>query len=211
MVSHAVTSFITQISCILSMLGSSAVALTWAYPVINRTKPARILLLWVSIADFFASLFYFLQTFDSIRSDPSLCTILAVLDIFFPVASFIWTDFVALYLYLVIEARLSSSTLNWPRLLVTFHIIAWSVSATVLLVVLLTHHAGGGESAVTGGWCWVKASSNQSLFIWELIGGKLIEWLSAIIITYLYVYVGCTILNIDRNIARIGNNNEENK
>lgn len=132
---------IIQVSCILSILGSLAVAFTWAFPRSNRKKPGRILLFWLSITDLIGSIFYFMMTFDSIRDSDVLCKTCALLDIFFPVASFIWTDFIALYLFLVVRARLSSSKIQWKSLLFRFHVIVWSISTLILLLVLLTNHA----------------------------------------------------------------------
>lgn len=198
-----------QTSCILSILGSLAVAFTWAFPRSNRTKPGRILLLWLSVTDLLGSMFYFMQTFDNIRNNEVLCKTCALLDIFFPVASFLWTDFIALYLYLVVTARLTSSQLHWDRLLPRFHLVVWTVSTAVLLLVLLFNHAGQEDadddafSSNTGGWCWVKAQGREASFVWELIGGKLVEWLSALLISYCYLYVACTVLKVDRAISSI--------
>lgn len=51
----------------------------------------------------------------------------------------------------------------------------------------------------TGGWCWVTGDTRRETFIWELIGGKLVEWISALMITYLYISVACTVLAVDRS------------
>jgi hypothetical protein len=141
-ITHEVTNAVIQVSSILSILGSCAVMYSWAYPRSNRQKPGRILLLWLSFADLMTSNFYFIQTFNYIRNSEVLCKACALIDIFFPVAAFLWTDFIAYYIYLVVHARLSSHTLQWDKLLPRFHLIVWSLSCVILLAVLLTDHAG---------------------------------------------------------------------
>lgn len=129
-----------QLSCLLSIFGSVCVALTWAYPVENRFKHGRILLLWLSFADGISSLVYFLQTV-GISDTEDFCTIMALLGIFFPVASFLWTDFIAFYLYLTVVRR-TRNPISWTTLLRVFHVIAWSVSLVIIIVVAVFDHAG---------------------------------------------------------------------
>eukprot|EP01034_Spumella_vulgaris_P007471 gene7471-9519_t len=52
MVSDGLRDGLVQLSCVLSMVGSGLVILTWAYPKKNRVKQGRILLLWLSLSDF---------------------------------------------------------------------------------------------------------------------------------------------------------------
>src|SRR5688572_16509054 len=110
-----------QFSCILSIVGSALVALTWAFPFENRLKHGRILLLWLSLTDFVSSTVYLIQTFDFPQSE-TFCKVMALLGIFFPVASFLWTDFIAFYLYQAVVNRTSQT--EWKTLLRIFHVIA---------------------------------------------------------------------------------------
>ena len=181
MVSNEAITAVDQTSCVLSMIGSTLVVLTWAYPVENRKKHGRILLLWLSVSDFMSSLVYLTQTF----TDNAACEAMALLGIFFPVASFLWTDFIAYFIYLVIVNR---GTYDWNRLLRLFHIVTWSLSSIIVIIVGSSGHAGradDGDDATfrnTGGWCWIKGGSSQDRFIWEIVGGKFIEWTSYLII-----------------------------
>lgn len=187
------------------MIGSLTIILTWAYPIENRNKHGRILLLWLSVCDFFASLFYFVSTLGD-NHDTAFCVSTSLLDIFFPVASFLWTDFIAYYFYLAVRSRSYSNPYNWKRVLLIFHIIAWSVSALVVIFVVSFDHAGRSSNDdnddfanTTGVWCWIKANSPQETFIWEMIGGKFIEWLSALVIVpCLYISVGIQLYRIDQ-------------
>lgn len=184
---------LVQLSCILSMIGSTLVILTWAYPKKNRSKHGRILLLWLSFADFLSSCVYFVQTFHT--EGNSICETSALLGIFFPVASFLWTDCIAYFLYLVVSNRTCYQPYDWPILLRNFHIFVWSISLLTITVVFAFGHAGyanddDGTGENTGGWCWITANNPTQRFIWEVIGGKFIEWSSCLIILpYLYTKV----------------------
>jgi hypothetical protein len=178
------------------MLGSALVILTWAYPRKNRTKHGRILLLWLSIADFLSSCVYFTQTFHA--NGNSICEVSALLGIYFPVASFLWTDCIAYFLYLVVSNRSWYQPYDWTKLLRAFHFFVWSLSFFTIALVFAFGHAGyasdddanDNKEGNTGGWCWITANSPAQRFFWELIGGKLIEWTSCLfVLPFLYTSV----------------------
>ena len=207
MTSGHVIDGIVQLSCVLSMLGSMLVILTWAYPRKNRSKHGRILLLWLSIADLLSSCVYFIQTFH--RQGKSICEISSLLGIFFPVASFLWTDCIAFFLYLVVSNRTCYQPYNWDKLLRNFHIFVWTLSILTIILVFAFGHAGyasdddGNDGAAdnTGGWCWITADSPTERFIWEIIGGKFIEWTSCLIILpYLYTSVYFQLARVEGQI-----------
>ena len=102
MQTQEISTILTQIACTFSIIGSSLVILSWLMYE-NRKKHGKILLGWLSVADLFSSLIYLLQTI--IPPKGLFCEVTAALGIFFPVASFIWTDFVAYYMYLVLHKR----------------------------------------------------------------------------------------------------------
>ncbi len=119
----------------------------------------------------------------------------ALIGIFFPVASFIWTDFVAFYLYIIVMYR--GLPIKWTKLLKIFHFLAWSVSGFCIILVGAFGHAGyqtsnddHSSTSNTGGWCWIRAGGEYNTFYWELIGGKFVEWISCFfILPYLYIAV----------------------
>lgn len=155
------------------MIGSLLVAFTWAYPKNNRIKPGRILLFWLSVADFMTALFYFLSAFSKIKE--RYCTTLALITIFFPVSSFVWTDIIAFYLYLIVKHRTSKMPYNWRVLLFIFHVLAWGISGACIAIVGFAGKTSTGDDendvTNTGGWCWIKdQNSRTETFIWELVG-----------------------------------------
>jgi hypothetical protein len=122
----------------------------------------------------------------------------ALLGIYFPVASFLWTDCIAYFLYLVVSNRTSYQPYDWKTLLRKFHLFVWGLSLLIIALVFGFGHAGyasdddANESSEgnTGGWCWIKANSREKRFTWELIGGKLVEWTSyLLILPFLYTSV----------------------
>ena len=198
MISYSTTVIVTQISCSLSLLGSIILCFTWYYPKGNRLKPGRILLFWLSITDFISSLVYLQQTFYSPGEVD--CTISSLLGIYFPVASFLWTDCIAFFLYIVVKTRTTMNAYDWKQLLIYFHAVVWITSAIPVILVASFGHAGRDDTSDnTGGWCWIKGDhkSKQDKFLWEFLGGKFIEWLSCfIVLPLLYTIVGCKLRKV---------------
>lgn len=175
------TLLLLRISCILSILGSSIVMIACRFPETMRKKKGRQLIFWLSVSDFGTSVVYFLSTFEHSDRNTSICKTLALLGIFFPVASFFWTDFIAWHIYVTIAERKIKTDESWKQIMKIFHILAWGCSGICIALVGGFDHAGrGGDTSNTGGWCWVVAP-NHTIIYWELIGGKFVEWTSCFI------------------------------
>lgn len=217
MVNQVLVGNLVRTSCILSMFGAICVAITWYYPKENRSKQARILLFWLSFCDFISSFIYFLQSFN-FDNGSTFCKTTALIDIFFPVASFLWTDCIAIYLYLVVTKRSFSISFDWKGLLWIFHGVTWSISLLVLLLVLCFNHAGKSSNddlndddafSNTGGWCWIVANNSTEQFLWELVGGKFIEWFSGLLlIPFLYISTAYQLYKLDSPLRKKFNLNE---
>lgn len=185
-----------------------------------QKRKGRDLIFWLSFTDFASSFIYFLSSFetDDNGKNTNLCKTYALLGIFFPVSSFLWTNFIgkqlllsllpchiasphlivlfflclvqAYYLYDMVVNRQNVGEKEWSKLMFSFHAIAWGVSALCILLVGAFDHAGrdsDSETNNTGGWCWVRADSSRDLLLWELVGGKFIEWTSCLfVLPYLY-------------------------
>lgn len=86
------------------------------------------------------------------------------------------------------------SEADWRISVAIFHILSWGTGMVCILIVGLKNHAGNSDDDVstnTGGWCWVTGTTTMSLFIYELIGGKFVEWMSCfIILPVLYAISG---------------------
>lgn len=185
---------ITAVSCGLSILGSVLVGLTSIFPADNRSKPGKQLLLYLSITDFFTPLIYFQQIFYNETSHTTMCTVSALLGILFPVASFLYTDVIAWYLFNVIVKGIKYTFDEWKAVLFRIHVCVWTTSIAVIAIVYFTNHAGYG----TEGWCWIRGSSNLNQFYWEIMGGKCIEWLSSVIVLpYFYLSAACKLKQLN--------------
>lgn len=70
--------------------------------------------------------------------------------------------------------------------------VVWGISLIIVLTVSLTGHAGreytdDDRSGDEMQWCWVSGDSAEDQFVWEIIGGKFIEWTSCAFITVFYL------------------------
>jgi hypothetical protein len=65
------------------------------------------------------------------------------------------------------------SSLQFP-----FHLICWGIPLVIVVVVASFRVEGFSNATNTGGWCWISDNAIVSPFFWELIGGKLVEWVS---------------------------------
>ena len=201
-ISDKSSEIVLRTSCILSILGSLIVMLACSLPDSVRKKKGRQLIFWLSVTDLGTSCVYLISTFESSDNNTPYCKTLALLGIFFPVASFLWTDFIALHIYMVITSRRLKTEKEWNRIMIYFHIIAWGLSALCIAIVAGYDHAGRDENSNsdnTGGWCWVQTSDPSMLIWWELIGGKFVEWSSCfILLPLLYSSTALTLIHLDR-------------
>jgi hypothetical protein len=184
--------------------------------MILKQQKGKYLIFWLSFSDFASSSVYLFSSISLTdrdhRDNSNKCQAFALLGIFFPVASFLWTDFIAYYLYSMIVSRKVKTESEWKLLMLYFHIISWGVSALCILIVASFEHAGSADTEAgdnTGGWCWVAASSN-SLIFWEIIGGKFVEWLSAfIILPYFYWITARTLMSLDQSWTQMTERNKK--
>mmetsp|Transcript_17550 Transcript_17550/g.29421 ORF Transcript_17550/g.29421 Transcript_17550/m.29421 type:complete len:543 (-) Transcript_17550:46-1674(-) len=191
-----------RISCILSVAGSIITMVVCAQIGVIQKRKGRDLIFWLSFTDFASSLIYFLSSFENNDDgkNSNLCQTYALLSIFFPVASFLWTDFIAYYLYDMVVNRQNVGEKEWSKLMFSFHVISWGVSALCITLVGVFGHAGkdSSDTSNTGGWCWVHADTSRDLFLWELVGGKLVEWTSCLfILPYFYSATIMRLISLD--------------
>ena len=153
------------ISCILSFAGSLMIIV--AYCLIPKLrKPARRLILWLSVADLGTTTVFMLNL--TACSDCQNCSqttqlFFTISGIFWPVASCLWTDCIGLYIY---GASTGKSWINLTkRLFITFHLISWSIPLILGQMVFGLYFSDSYSveftSHYTGGWCWVDSLSLQ--------------------------------------------------
>eukprot|EP01084_Bolivina_argentea_P297206 511994_1 len=178
-----VVRWICVFSCLLSFCGSLFIIVAyWKYPSLR--KPARHLLLWLSVSDLGTAVIYMGTIFgcyDCEHCSESVKLITAMLGIFWPTSSFLWTDCIAIYIY---GASYQKTWVNpTKRLFFVFHIVSWSIPFVVCLILIVIYYAQNDvqfSSEYTGGWCWVNTFTNQ------MIGGKIIEIFSYCFLAVIY-------------------------
>mmetsp|Transcript_6729 Transcript_6729/g.19606 ORF Transcript_6729/g.19606 Transcript_6729/m.19606 type:complete len:436 (-) Transcript_6729:282-1589(-) len=186
----ALSSALQYTSATLSVCGASSLLIDRVRHPEPWTRPARRLLFWLTLTDLFTAIAYMLPSPPS-EGNSAMCQSQAIIGMFFPIASFCWTDCIALYVYLVMFHLNSRSRLltNPKRMFFWFHVVSWGVAAVCTLTVALTGHAGRGD-LVDASWCWIHLKGSEDdegtisnrerteLLIWTFIGGKGVEWFS---------------------------------
>jgi len=180
------------LTCFLSLFGALSIIITYM-GLPSMKGNGRRLLMWLSVADALSALNYATPIMfgTAPSSDTSLCKVQALIGIYFPVASFLWTDCIAWYLYQVVnhtyELNHSTELEQQRHLFPIFHGICWGLPAMVCIIIG-AFGAEGYYSGKTGGWCWIHKADRGQMILWELIGGKAIEWFSVFVfVPYLYI------------------------
>ena len=74
----------------------------------------------------------------------------AITSIYFPVASFLWTDCIAVFIYSFFKGHKHTN-------FVAYHVISWGLPVVVVVLVATFNMEGYyAEGGTTGGWCWIK-------------------------------------------------------
>ena len=210
------SSFLTLISSCLSIFGSCLIILTFILWKDVRRTTARIILLFLAIADLGTGLGYLVSSAGFIAyhfqtqndhnasfSYPTFCTITSFFTTFFPVSSFFWTAYLAVYFFIVLVLKKP----RWSRKLIIFsNLTAWPIPFIICTVTIsfgiLGAVAGGdrhsGDHRNTAGWCFVSLNGTKSYhynyttyLLWEALCGKGWELLFFIIVIISYSVIYC--------------------
>lgn len=197
----------TIISSSLSIAGSVLIIITFLVWKDVRRSTARLILVWLAVADLFGAAGYLTAgigtiTFPSNSSNSSeyslFCTIQSFTTTYFPVVSFFWTAYLAVYFVVNLVLRKH----NWGcGLQLVFHLSAWSIPLIVLSFTTYFGLMGPGHHSGTAGWCWVTDSiinytsqldhkrTVTEYFMLELVTGKLWEILSYFVVALCYMLI----------------------
>ena len=209
------SSFLTLISSCLSIFGSCLIILTFILWKDVRRTTARIILLFLAIADLGTGLGYLVSSAGFITYHvqikhghnatfyPTFCTATSFFTTFFPVSSFFWTAYLALYFFIVLVLKKP----RWSRKLIIFsNLTAWPIPFIICTVAVSVgilgavttgdHH--GGDHRNTAGWCFVSLNGTNSYhydyttyLLWEALCGKGWELLFFIIVIISYSVIYC--------------------
>ena len=128
---------------------------------------------------------------NSLEINKLACNFLALVTIFFPGASFIATDGIALYAYLTLVHPYFRHTSRCQYSHRTIHVFvaACLIIPCIMTVIIAALHAEGYDPSFKTDTCWIRGSniSDTTKFEYQLLGGKGIEWVSFIFVLCCYV------------------------
>ena len=126
---------------------------------------------------------------DSKPSEGSLCDVLALVCIFFPVASFVATDGIALYAYLTLvhpRTRKGCCANHSGRIMPIFIAFCLLIPAICTLAIGAVHAEGYDKDF--SNTCWIQGKYSKGVkFEYHLLGGKAVEWFSFAFVLCCYV------------------------
>ncbi len=132
---------VTVTSCVMSILGSLAIIVSLLAFKSQLKKSGHKLLFMLSIADLLTSASYMANVLFFGSTVESACEALAVVDIYFPVASFLWTDAISIFVFIsVSRLRRLYQPHTWASeatLFRLFHVVCWTVPVRTTRVVHL--------------------------------------------------------------------------
>ena len=196
-----VPSYLNLISSSLSCLGSILIVITYLLLRDMRTGAQTVITL-LAIADFFTAFGYiigssnFIAAFDSNDSAEcsvftSICEIQSFITTWSTMSSYCWTCILAFYFFLVLVYQKGKLA---AKLIPLYNIIAW-LDPLCIVGPMLVFGKLGYAPYVASNWCYIKDASNEALtkkpliILYILLGGKLWEILSYIIVLVLYIRI----------------------
>jgi len=180
------------VTCCLSIIGASFIILSFLLVSEFRQSPSRRLLFLLSLSDLVVAITYLLRTGHTVHSDDptgdKLCQAQSAINIFANQASFFWTDFIGLFLFLSRKYGVKFASKFVPM----FHMISWGWPAISVWGVMWYHAWGPDDGDATADWCWIGSHPTglfKNINVWHLWAGKLVEWTSCVFITIMYGFV----------------------
>ena len=206
-----VSAYLTLGSSMVSLVGSSLIVASYLFWPDMRSV-ARAILVFLAISDFATAagymfgagvfLRYYNQTDSTNPSYMQLCKTQSFITTFFPVSSFFWTAYLAVFLFTTIVLRKTEAA---RRMLLPFHITAWGIPLLVCVPAVATGILGPALSRTSTSWCFVAfnetypASTSQyntrmaKYYGFEFLCGKLWELLAYVVAVLLYVTTELTL------------------
>eukprot|EP00794_Sanderia_malayensis_P000440 gene440-1081_t len=184
----AINSTLVTATCVLSMLGSLIIIVTFLAWKDIRTV-TRHVLFCLSISDFLVVLGNISGTYfaPSVENRDIKCVVQSFVTTSASIISCFWTTTLAIYLYMVVvkgKQRLAR------RLLIFFHILNWTVGPFINAIAVWRGMLGDTADEMTAGWCWIAHSGDPKdrnyEILWMLLDGKIAEFIAYGTILILY-------------------------
>ena len=173
----------------LSVIGSVFIIVSYCLFRKSR-KFSRRLLMYLTIADLFASVGWLLSGFEKIlnaKHPGVLCVVQGYLLQFFYLASFLWTACFAWHLFQLIWLKNRRAyQLEWK-----YHLLSWGIPGAVCLYFAIRQvyfHEPGMGGTKDRPWCWITSNNPNDKFEWEQFVFFYFP-LIAILLFNLFIYV----------------------
>ncbi|CAG2253254.1 GPR157 [Mytilus edulis] len=193
-----VSAVITTISSLLSIFGG--LVLIWSFYVVPSTRnTVRLMLIALTLADMISALGYFMASVrwfsisvqnssTGVPESDDFCKAQSFITTFLSIASFMWTSFIAIYLFICVwfSRVVDLSGVKF----ICVHVVAWGIPGIITTVALTMGVLGRNESltGINGVWCWLAVTSkDHNGIVWMLLAGKGWEILTYLITAILYI------------------------
>lgn len=105
-----------------------------------------------------------------------LCTAQSFFTTLMPMASFLWTANLSIYLFFAVGLQ----KINFAKkLMIPFHLTAWGIPLVTCIVLLSLHKFGTSGLQSSGAWCWINFKDGdkdyKKYLIMEFSAGKMWE------------------------------------
>lgn len=194
---------IAIVSSSLSIFGSLLIITTYLAWKDVRKSTARAIVFFLALADFGAATGYLVSsieffTFLNLELSRSFCNVGGFWTTYFPMASYFWTAYLAVYYVLVLVFKKE----KWRnKILIFFNLTAWLIPLVIVASATATGWIGRGHYTLSGAWCFISDQNfeNRALddfghlknlyFFMEGICGKIWEFLTIITAVTCYVLI----------------------
>uniref|UniRef100_A0A6B2LBQ6 G-protein coupled receptors family 1 profile domain-containing protein n=1 Tax=Arcella intermedia TaxID=1963864 RepID=A0A6B2LBQ6_9EUKA len=189
---------LTVVSCVLSILGTGLILFSWVFWKDVRSK-LRMLVVFLSVSDMVISSGNLLGSFMLMAhltpgTFEKYCEAQSFFTTGSSMVSFMFTMFIAIYLYLMVSKKTDAAVRLVP--LATF----LSIVIPLLIVSLAMAFGALGLSQYSSriGWCWIAPGENiygpplsfsGRIVFWSFVAGKGVEMTAYLFTPILYFYI----------------------
>ena len=184
---------LVSITCILSMLGSLVIIISYIAWKDIRTV-SRSILIWLSVCDFLIALGNMCGTFFVPESIDYKCIAQSFIVSSALISSFLWSIALAACLYVTI---VKSKFALFQSFIPLLHLLIWSIGLVINIVAVSEKKLGNSSDQITAGWCWIKhnKSANSSKIekdhelMWMILDYKGIEIIAYASIFFIFLMI----------------------
>lgn len=150
---------------------------------------SRRILVYISIADSIVAASYIFGAYLPQNTNSGACTAQSYLSTTACLWSYLWTLFMAIFLYTTIAMQKPSTAL---KMFWMYHGIGWGVPVFVVSLALFEGKLGNDRDIYSSAWCWIKvegsgkSAGHHDYIIWMLVTGKAWEMLVFVLILIFY-------------------------